>query len=336
MIAINRERQFLDKLAKDWANDLRSFLTDDLKTGHELKSSVKKPYITFFKRRNKYLYVFEKNCSDKGLDAATITEGKDVITNWLSNLEDYVTADESDLLKFKASHSAFTGKPYKEYLKDFFVTIYLDFTALYAYKYFERLNLRTCPYCNRHYTFTLKREKANNFQTRPEMDHFHDKSDYPMLALSFYNLVPSCHECNHGKLKKDAGVNPYFHGFKSKFVLTNDSGLLDANKIRAIKETTEFSVSFDNPTSEEQTNIDTLGLDKLYNEHKDYVLEMVEKAVTYDDCLRHGIVDNFQGVFRSEHDVFNLVWGKYLSDAEQEKRPLSKLTKDILEQLDIQ
>lgn len=336
MIEINRDRQFLDKLAKDWAKDLRLFLTEELEPGHELKSSVKKPYITFTKRWDKYLYVFDKRCSDKGLDATAITEGKGKITTWLANLEEYVTADEKGLLKFRASHSIFMGTHYKECLKDFFVTIYLDFTALYAYKYFERLNIRTCPYCNRHYTFTLKREKANDFQTRPELDHFHDKSDYPLIALSFFNLVPSCHECNHGKLKKDAGVNPYFHGFKSKFVLTNGTGTLDANEIRAIKDTTEFSVCFDNPSSEEQTNIETLGLDKLYNEHKDYVLEMVEKAVTYDDCLRAGIVDSFQGVFHSEQDVYNLVWGKYLTDVEQEKRPLSKFTKDILEQLGIQ
>lgn len=34
-------------------------------------------------------------------------------------------------------------------------------------------------------------------------------------------------------------------------------------------------------------------------------------------------------------DIHDFVWGKYLNVAEQERRPLSKLTKDILDQMGI-
>src|SRR5690606_37151236 len=48
------------------------------------------------------------------------------------------------------------------------------------------LNVKTCPYCNRQYTFTIEKGTKN---IRPEFDHFHSKSEFPYLALSFYNLI---------------------------------------------------------------------------------------------------------------------------------------------------
>lgn len=46
-------------------------------------------------------------------------------------------------------------------------------------------------------------------------------------------------------------------------------------------------------------------------------------------------MDSFQGTFQSAKDVYHFVWGHDLGLAEQENRPLSKLTADILEQLGI-
>ena len=83
-----------------------------------------------------------------------------------------------------------------------------------AYYFFKKLNIRTCPYCNRNYTFTYLKE---NGKARPEYDHFYGRANCPLLAVSFFNLVPSCHDCNHTKLTKPLGINPYFEGFTSKF-----------------------------------------------------------------------------------------------------------------------
>lgn len=109
-------------------------------------------------------------------------------------------------------------------------------------------------------------------------------------------------------------------------------GIDDGSVLTAV---VDFSVAFENPSAEEKQNIKSLGLSVLYNEHKDYVMELVDKSVTYDRLLQEGIVDSFQGIFHSPQDVHDLIFGGYLSDAEQEKRPLSKLTKDILDQLNL-
>jgi hypothetical protein len=55
------------------------------------------------------------------------------------------------------------------------------------------LDTRACVYCNRQYTLTVV---AMDEITRPEFDHFYSQSEHPLLALSFYNLIPSCHICN--------------------------------------------------------------------------------------------------------------------------------------------
>lgn len=115
---------------------------------------------------------------------------------------------------------------------------------------------------------------------------------------------------------------------------------MNINEILKLSRESEFTIDFKMPDDintkkSEIKNIETLGLLSLYNMHKDYVMEIVEKAAAYDELTRIDIVDRFQGVFHSEVDVFNLIFGKYLSDSNHLNRPLSKLTADILEQLEI-
>jgi hypothetical protein len=79
-----------------------------------------------------------------------------------------------------------------------------------AYTFVNELDLKTCPYCNRNYIFIVD-EKTGKL--RPEIDHFYPKSIYPFLAMSFYNLIPSCPTCNHTKKDKNSLIkklkNPY-------------------------------------------------------------------------------------------------------------------------------
>ena len=77
-----------------------------------------------------------------------------------------------------------------------------------AYVFVKELGLNSCPYCNRNYTFVVDSE---NGKLRPEIDHFYPKSIYPFLAMSFFNLIPSCSICNHTKsdMIKENLENPY-------------------------------------------------------------------------------------------------------------------------------
>src|SRR5690554_360826 len=59
-----------------------------------------------------------------------------------------------------------------------------------AYSLASKLNIKTCPYCNRLYTITVMKKLAtgNKRLIRNEFDHFRTQSLHPYLALSFYNL----------------------------------------------------------------------------------------------------------------------------------------------------
>lgn len=64
-----------------------------------------------------------------------------------------------------------------------------------AYWLQRQLGVKVCPYCNRMYTTTVFGK--NNI--RPDFDHFYPKSKYPYLAVSLFNLIPSCSMCNRKK-----------------------------------------------------------------------------------------------------------------------------------------
>lgn len=200
---------------------------------------------------------------------------------------------------------------------------------------FEKLNIRTCPYCNRHYTFTLTPKVAGDPFASPEFDHFYPKSLYPTLAVCFYNLVPSCHCCNHGKGKKQLHINPYSSSFDGHFYVCDASkNVLDKNQLLDIKSEKDIQITYQGDRDEEE-DIKTLGLDQLYSMHSDYVEEIIDKVRAYNSVVREGLIESFQGIYTSSREVYDFVWGRYLDDSEHEKRPLSKFTKDILEQIGV-
>ena len=63
--------------------------------------------------------------------------------------------------------------------------------------------------------------------------------------------------------------------------------------------------------------------------------DIVEKVAAYDSTVQQTLVNVFQGPAYHPQMVYDFVWGKYLEEAEFDKRPLSKLTKEILEQMGI-
>ena len=69
----------------------------------------------------------------------------------------------------------------------------------------ENFNFRTCFYCNKDFITNFKKEK-NELVSTFQLDHFYDKGTYPYLALSFYNLIPSCPTCNSSKVKGSANT----------------------------------------------------------------------------------------------------------------------------------
>lgn len=72
-----------------------------------------------------------------------------------------------------------------------------------------------CPYCNCH---PLEVYPTSGGKThKGPLDHFYDKARYPYLALSIYNLIPVCDQCNHEKLTTLMSLNTHSHPFADDF-----------------------------------------------------------------------------------------------------------------------
>ena len=65
-------------------------------------------------------------------------------------------------------------------------------------------------------------------------------------------------------------------------------------------------------------------------------MELIQKAEIYNESYIDELMKNYEGtLFKNREDLIRLIFGGYITDEEISKRPLSKLTKDILEQLEI-
>lgn len=211
-----------------------------------------------------------------------------------------------------------------------------------AYGIVKDLGLTTCPYCNRNFITSIKRDETkNNKVTRPQLDHFISKSNFPLLACSLYNLVPSCSTCNLLKSddKNDDLISPYeldSENFKFKYKLTKDFKFGKDNT-----EGIELEI-----TGDFKANKETFLLEELYNTHKYVISDILNKA--YDHPREYAnqlfefkngakplitmkdVINFLYSDYINENEIYSLLYGTKLSTDEFFKRPLSKLTYDVL------
>ncbi|MFM2016893.1 MAG: hypothetical protein RL007_549 [Bacteroidota bacterium] len=263
---------------------------------------------------------------------------------------------------------------------------YDSFVAAYmpkwgAYQLAESLNVSACAYCNRIFTFTLDRvdqgrrlkktktaarrkfklKDIASAKTRPEFDHFYPKDQFPYLALSIYNLIPSCHVCNSnfkGKrvLNYDDYFNPYEDDFHDTMKITAtlrnkdqiqqliDQGQLQG-EVRDHFGTQLFAGklnSFDlvftpkNPTSitvneKAQKHIQLFALAELYELHKSQAARIIKNAIVHGPGAVADIYARHTGLFHSQEEVRSALVGNETDPDKINQSPLSKMTIDILE-----
>ena len=217
----------------------------------------------------------------------------------------------------------------KEKLKDIFD--YNKFQPFISSFFENEIQVKTCCFCNIHFINEYK-ENDGTYKNEFTLDHYYDKATYPYLALSLYNLIPSCYTCN-SKLKKNEefkNLAPSSKNFdfenKIKFKLFLDK---DCNNLHI-----EKKEDIDIPLKEQFSNeyekyIKVFKLNERYKAHKDIVYEMIIKAELYPESRLKELQDLTGIPFAQiKKDIFNL------SDEEDlSKKPFSKLKKDISEEL---
>ena len=195
----------------------------------------------------------------------------------------------------------------------------------------KHLDIHTCYYCNIDLVNIFKAGN-NKIKGGYTLDHIKSKSEYPHLALSLYNLIPSCYICN-STLKRDrdiGDVSPTSATFdfdkkvKFKTFMQNVNLQIDTQDDFELLLKEDFTDNYNK-------YIEVFELDGRYAYHKTKVIEMINKRKEYPDSRITELAKLTQKI---EEEVKQDLFGEYLfEDDNLYKRPLSKLIKDISQEL---
>ena len=252
-----------------------------------------------------------------------------------NNLKSLVLLNPIELKNcIKNVYSKFPKSHYKkESLNRIFYRIFVEYvyenTKIFnKLQFIQNIDLGSCPYCNRNYIFSINKKGS----VKPEIDHFYPKSLYPYLAVSYFNLIPSCPTCNGfgAKESKDTFyvypiTNPYeLEESNFKFSISPES--IDFFNIE--NEKYDFN-SFEIELYGNKANLEVFKLEELYKQHKDIVLDLLIKKAYYPKSY----IKELKNFGFSEDEVYRYLMCNYKKDEDLHKRPLSKLIKDISQEL---
>lgn len=232
------------------------------------------------------------------------------------------------------------------------------------------LEISTCPYCERQLTSNFLLDDSE--RTTAECDHFYPQSKYPYLALSLYNFVPSCSFCNTTEQKgnTDTFNEPHIYPLMESFddfnvnFKTKDGDMIKhllGIKKENSNEIVDFEIEFKNfenlnndDKNKVKNSINTFKLDKLYRtSHNHYIKELLENSIEYPDSYVKAMSELFYDKPKESDENYQIMKDNYdkniknlesdlkitikkpYTDRIEKGEPLSKLTKDIMEEFGI-
>lgn len=258
-----------------------------------------------------------------------------------------MTADYHLLQKYKDIGKSENFSKKEEKIAKYLIQSYGKIDSELRKKIIDLKNTPVCPYCNRNYICSMHhktlycnqckrhfdegdkrcpickrkiRKKGKPINTA-QLDHFFPKNKYPLFAVSFYNLIPSCYGCNHVKLEKELKYSPYDTNFRFDDVkFTYIPKAIDDLEIKISSQYSGFKQS-----------IKDLGIEELYQNHIDVIDELLWKKEVYTDEYKQGllaILDNTD-LKLTNQEINRFITGYYINKEDYRKRPLSKMVADI-------
>lgn len=234
-------------------------------------------------------------------------------------------------------------------------TGYENFQKNHSKEFLNYLEIDTCTYCNRNYTLNLTKT-----HTRAELDHWFPKDKFPILALSFYNLIPSCHSCNHIKGNGDDLVKEILNITTSKKQTKEEkkeihNKIYDWWKEKSLKSLNhpyssndkkfKFSYFYESLDSfkvitktKDKIIEETLKFNKtedIYNAHSDKELkDLLDLRYKYSkNYLEILLEKTFTELSMSKEEAYRMIFGIEIKEEDYHKRPFSKFKHDIIEEL---
>lgn len=248
------------------------------------------------------------------------------------SFEEVLLADMKQLPKIKNAYSSSVITEEIKYIKNNLYSYYFanssnslidsDYNGA---KLVNNLKITVCPYCNRNYINNVTYANRGLKRTS-QIDHFYCKEKYPYLAMSFYNLVPSCPACNHIKSNNRIFYSPYDSRFNASDLLSFNFRI---NSIDFIHDHSQLDITITSLHKRIRSNINILKLNSQYNIHRDVVLELFKKKLMYTETKLNEFSSDFNDLFIDTDEMKRTLFGNYLNEEELDKRPLAKLMSDI-------
>ena len=293
----------------------------------------------------------------KNLKSEFLKDFEDIFPDKMDTLVEMMSSKKSfnDLVqsyKFDGIHT----KKSHTVLKDYVVERYKENLESHYNKIDKKELVRitgvtVCPYCNRN--FINVTEEANTSQ----LDHFFPKNEYPLFALSFYNLIPSCYGCNNKKSTSKFYISPYDESITDidellKFSLNiksadfiNNSASIDIiikddiseEELKQLESKDDKSESKDELSVRQKLLKDKYVIDtrSLYKLHTDVVQELLWKQEVYSNSYKiklEEILATSDKKF-SKYEIDRMIVGYYTDKENYGKRPLSKMVTDISKEI---
>jgi len=250
-------------------------------------------------------------------------------------LKSILLADTNELIeiikKYENNQNLKKARYTKEALHNILYKIFVDYgyEKIDKLQFIENIGLGSCPYCNRNYIFTTSKKGS----IKPEIDHFYPKSLYPYLACCYFNLIPSCPTCN-GFGAKEAKDTFYVYPISNPYTIKpiDFHFSIKPQKVDFIddvkKEQYDFA-NFEIDIYGNKANLEIFHLEELYKQHKDIVLELLIKKVYYPQSY----INELSNFGFTQDEIYRYLFSNYNQDEDLHKRPLSKLVRDISEEL---
>ena len=182
--------------------------------------------------------------------------------------------------------------------------------------------LTVCPYCNRDYINYRKKNISG-----AQLDHFFSKKKYPFFAVSLYNLIPVCGNCNRVKSDQNAEfASPFDETIDWERDITFHYESDIGSKAKIVIKSEKEAV---------QNNIEKMRIEEAYQIHDAEVEELLEKKQIYCQTQRQEFRDVLHEIEVSEQQIKLAVFGPKITKEAMRTKPLSKMMSDLHKKLGI-
>lgn len=209
--------------------------------------------------------------------------------------------------------------------------------------FIKDLQINACVYCNAMLTIVLDLEHdpvdntiVTSRKNQFEIDHNFPASKYPYLSTTFYNLYPSCSNCNRSKLAEK--VHFYFYTEQADDIDVFEFSIPeeDVTQYQIDQDIKKVRVNFGSLKKDDnliRNHNKYFRTDKIYQQRTDLLEELLQKSMAYDKAGREDLVAAFNDLFPDETMIKRLIIANYPTKEDVHKRPFAKFTQDIAKQL---